>query len=78
MNSAPNRCTLTLVVVNAVSLSFQLTGVVVVLCEHRHGLGFGVGSVPGGALLSRQATSNRTTSDNGSVRLAMSDPRPVH
>src|SRR5450756_542590 len=71
---------LTLVVVNAVSLSFQPDRLLSLCCVSTDtDWGFGFGFVPlAGATLSLQVASNRKTSDRGSLRLAMSDPQQVH
>src|SRR5713101_5033124 len=75
-NTAPNCCTLTLLVVNAVSFSFQPDRVLSLCCV-RTATDWGFG-----ALLcvrsSLQVASNRSTSGRGSLRLIMSNPQQVY
>src|ERR1700719_677325 len=80
VNTAPNWRTLTLVVVNAVSLAFQPDRLLSLCCVSTDvDCGIGFGFVPlAGAELSLQVVSNRKTNDRDSLRLAMSDPRQVH
>src|SRR5216683_5089762 len=75
-NTAPNCCTLTLLVVNAVSFSFQPDRVLSLCCvrtatDWRFGALLCVRS-------SLQVASNRSTSGRGSLRLIMSNPQQVY
>src|SRR5467141_4051541 len=80
VNTAPNCCRLTLVVVNAVSLSFQPDRLLSLCCVSTDAdCGFGTGFVPlAGAELSLQVVSNRKKNDRGSLCSAMSDPQKVY
>src|ERR1700719_3520571 len=77
VNTSPNCWTLTLAVVNAVSLSFQPDRLLSLCCVSTDtGCGVGGGFVtPAGAELSLHVPSNRNTSDRGSLRFAMGVPR---
>src|SRR6267143_992527 len=76
VNTAPNCCTLTLPVVNAVSLSFQPDRVLSLCCvSTATDWGFGGLVFVSDSL---QVESNRRTSGRGSVRFAMSHPQQVY
>src|SRR6267143_679321 len=76
VNTAPNCCTLTLPVVNAVSLSFQPDRVLSLCCVST-ATDWGFGALLC-VRLSLQVASSRRTSGRGSLRLTMSNPRQVY
>src|SRR5258707_3327883 len=73
VNTAPNCCTLTLLVVNAVSLSFQPDRVLSLCCVNT-ATDWGFGALLC-VRLSLQVASNTSTSGRGSLRLTMSNPQ---
>src|SRR3979490_20749 len=76
VNTLPNCCTLTLLVVNAVSLSFQPDLVLSLCCVSTDGEWGFVVFVPAG--FSLHVASNSRTSGRGSRRLTMSNPQQVY
>src|SRR4029077_3164411 len=75
VNTAPNCRTLTLLVVNAVSLAFQPDRVLSLCCVST-ATDWGFGG-PVFVRVSLQVTSSRRRSGRGSVRFAMSHPQQV-
>src|SRR5712691_3648351 len=76
VNTAPNCCTLTLLVVNAVSLSFQPDRVLSLCCVST-ATDWGIGALVS-VRPSLQLASDRRTSGSDSWRLAMSNSQQVY
>src|SRR6266513_2684615 len=73
VNTAPNRCTVTLLVVNAVSLAFQPDRVLSLCCVSTL-TDWGCGAIVSVGF-SLQVASNSSASGRGSVRFTMGNPQ---